>query len=188
MLSPSALQQLHAIWNEDVETRGEGAIGPASGRFLYQLVRASSARRILEVGTGTGLSALWLALATHASQGHVTSLDLSAERQKQALARIDAFGLDGAVTLLTVDAGDWLARLETSPVDFMFIDADLSACPPWWPHIQRVLRPGGLVVMDKALAPAQPCREFIDAVLATPGYLAETYPIEEGLFVILKDE
>ncbi|WP_028535642.1 O-methyltransferase [Paludibacterium yongneupense] len=187
MLSPSTLQHLHAIWEQGAAANA-GAIAPASGRFLYQLIRASSARRILEIGTGIGLSCLWLSLATQASQGHVTSLDLDAACQKQALSHLESLGVEGVASLLTVDAGTWLARLETSPVDFLFLDADLASYPQWWPHIQRVLRPGGLVVMDKALSRARECQEFIAQVLATPGYLAETYPIEEGLFVIVKDE
>ncbi len=51
----------------------------------------------------------------------------------------------------------------------------------------RVLRPGGMLVMDNAQSHQDECRDFVGQVLATDGYLAETYTIGKGQFVILKD-
>ena len=70
----------------------------------------------------------------------------------------------------------------------MFLDADRGRYTDLWQQIQRVLRPGGLVVMDNALSHPEECAPFIEQVHATEGYLAQTYPIGKGQFVILKDQ
>jgi predicted O-methyltransferase YrrM len=196
MLDDKILQQMQAIWDDGQQHDRQTTeyhdqwlnIPPETGKFLYQLVRSSAARRILEIGTANGYSTLWLALAAKASQGHVTSLDRSPDKQKIAFSNLQKIEGEALVSLLSVDAGQWLDELEASPVDFLFLDADRSRYVQWWPSIQRVLRPGGLVVMDNALSHETECTQFIEQVLATEGYLAETYSIGKGLFVILKDE
>lgn len=196
MLNVEVLQQLQAVWEAGEEhDRQEMAheerwrmITPDTGKFLYQLARAGAARRIVEIGTSCGYSTLWLALAAKVGQGHVTSLDVSQERQAQAAANLQAFGLDPLVSLQCTEARGWLAALEASPVDFLFLDADRSRYIELWPQIQRVLRPGGVVVMDNALSHPEECAPFIAEVQATDGYVAATYAIGKGQFVILKDE
>lgn len=196
MLNQQILQQLQSIWQQG-EAHDQACaahadkwlmVTPDTGTFLYQLVRASGARRIVEIGTSSGYSTLWLALAAKANQGHVTTLDKSDDRQQQALTRLQEFGVDHLVTLDCVDADAWLAAFEASPVDFLFLDADRSRYPELWRQIDRVLRPGGLVVMDNALSHAAECAPFIAQVSASDGYLAQTYPIGKGQFVILKDQ
>ncbi|GGY22568.1 O-methyltransferase [Paludibacterium paludis] len=159
-----------------------------TGQFLYQLVKSSAARRIVEVGTSNGCSTLWLALAARTNQGHVTTIDISAQAQEAALGNLDALGLGPMATLVCQDAGEWLAAQESSPVDFLFLDADRGHYPAYWPHISRMLRPGGLVVMDNALSHESECRPFVEMVRATPGWFFATYPVGKGQFVILKDE
>jgi predicted O-methyltransferase YrrM len=195
MLNDAMLQTLQTLWEQGVQHDLQSGrqeqwhnITPDSGRFLYQMVRSSAARRILEVGTSNGFSTLWLALAARPLQGLVTSLDISAARQQHALSNLQSVGVESLVALRCADAGIWLQELEASPLDFLFLDADRSRYLDWWTSIQRVLRPGGLVVMDNALSHAQECAPFMQQVMATEGYLAQTYPIGNGLFVILKDE
>lgn len=196
MITALQLQALAALHEEGVSF--DRAAGPGvvtrrnitedTGRFLYQLVKASSARRIVEVGTSNGVSTLWLTLAARDNQGHVTSLDISAAAQEEARINLAAMGLSNGATLLCQDAGAWLAAQESSPADFVFLDADRHAYPAYWPHIQRILRPGGLVVMDNALSHVEECQPFVETVNATSGYLAAVYPIGKGQFVIVKDE
>jgi predicted O-methyltransferase YrrM len=196
MLDTQTLQSLQTLWEEgeahdqlcSVHAQRWRMITPDTGRFLYQLVRASGARRVVEIGTASGFSTVWLALAVRANQGRVTSVDFSADMQAAAIEHLHAFGVESQVTLECYDAGQWLKALEASPVDFLFLDADRTRYCDLWLQICRVLRPGGLVVMDNALSHAAECEPFIEQVLQTPGYLAQTYQIGKGQFVILKDE
>jgi predicted O-methyltransferase YrrM len=196
MLSSSLLQQLHQAWldgeehDRQITDRAErwSMITPDTGKFLYQLARAGAARRIVEIGTACGYSTIWLALAAKISQGHVTSLDISDNKLALATEHLQAFGVEHLVSLQRADAARWLSALEASPVDFMFLDADRSRYTDLWRQIRRVLRPGGVVVVDNALSHPDECAPFIEQVLSTDGYVAESYPIGKGLFVILKDE
>lgn len=196
MLDKNLREQLRAIWvqgeAQDAHVDEAAArwrmLAPEAGLFLYQLARAAGARRIVEIGTASGYSTLWLALAARSNQGKVTSLDASDTFRTVAEARLQQFGLAHLVRLEVAEAGHWLSALEAGPVDFLFLDADRACYPALWPQICRVLRPGGVLVMDNALSHADECAPFIAQVLATEGYLAETYPIGKGQFVILKDE
>jgi predicted O-methyltransferase YrrM len=196
MLNSDILQQLHTIWQQGEAHDQQAAthadkwlmITPDTGTFLYQLARAGAARRIVEIGTSSGYSTLWLALAAKAGQGHVTSLDTSDDKLQLARANLERFGVEPLVSLQCVEAGHWLSALEASPVDFLFLDADRSRYADLWHQIQRVVRPGGIIVMDNALSHPDECAAFIALVQQTEGYLAQTYPIGKGQFVILKDE
>ncbi|WP_215782449.1 O-methyltransferase [Paludibacterium sp. B53371] len=196
MLQQETLEQLRAIWVQgeahdasiDQAQARWRMLSPDAGMFLYQMARAAGARRIVEIGTASGYSTLWLALAARENQGKVTSLDSASDFHQLAASRLQQLGLSHLVRLEQVEAGEWLTSLEGGPVDFLFLDADRSHYPTLWPQICRVLRPGGLLVMDNALSHADECAPFVREVLATEGYLAETYPIGKGQFVILKDE
>ncbi|WP_280955264.1 hypothetical protein [Paludibacterium denitrificans] len=80
-----------------------------------------------------------------------------------------------------------MAETPDNSPDLIFLDADRSRYCSYWPDIQRVLRPQGLLIMDNALSHQDECGDFVRLVLASEGYLAETYGIGKGQFVILKD-
>ncbi len=195
MLKKDWLDALQAIWEEGERqdavaterSRKNLFITPDTGRFLYQLVRSKNPAQVLEIGTSNGYSTLWLALALRDQPGLITSLDILAAKQAQASANLERFGLAGKVSLELTDAGDWLRAAPDASIDLVFLDADRSRYAEYWPDLQRVLRKGGLIVVDNVLSHADECAEFIGQVLATNGYLAETYPIGKGQFVIVKD-
>jgi len=195
MLTPVLLEELNALWEEGerhdavTQERRERRLNitPDTGRFLYQLARTRGARHIVEIGTSNGFSTLWLALAARANQGKVTSLDILAEKQQQAASNLARFALADQVELVCRDALGWLAKAPLYGADLVFLDAERTLYPSYWPHLQRILAPGALLVMDNALSHQEECGPFIAEVLATPGYLAETYAIGKGQLVILKD-
>ena len=195
MLTLQWQAQLQKLWQEGEVHDGRAGsraekrlnITPDTGRFLYQLSRSRRARITLEIGTSNGFSTVWLALAALAQRGKVISVDHSAHKTAMARANLQAFGVDQLVSLRTDDAFAVLADAEDESVDLLFLDADRQRYTGYWPEICRILAPGGLVVVDNALSHVDECAPLVQAVLATHGYLAETYPIGKGQFVILKD-
>jgi predicted O-methyltransferase YrrM len=183
------LEQLGAANDAKAQSRADKMLNitPDTGRFLYQLARSSRARTLLEVGTSNGYSTLWLAMAARANGGRVMTLDISPHKHEMAWANLQRAGLAGYVEFRLSDAATVLAELGDESIDILFLDAERLEYPRYWPNIQRVLRSGGLVVTDNALSHAIEIADFVEQVVATPGYLAETYAIGKGEFVILKD-
>ncbi|SCK23499.1 O-methyltransferase [Vogesella sp. LIG4] len=195
MLTAAHRNRLQQLWQEgEAHDARHSAradkrlnITPDTGLFLYQLARARKAMALLEIGTSNGYSAVWLGLAAQANKGRLRSVDNSAHKTALASAMLDSFGLQQSVSLHTADAFELLAACDDESVDMLFLDADRSRYAGYWPEIARILAPRAVLVMDNAVSHAEECADFRAAVLATHGYLAETYPIGKGQFVILKD-
>ena len=138
---------------------------PDAGRLLWFLALTLPARNIIEIGTSRGVSTLWLADAARSTGGHVLTLDVDAEAQDAARASVHAAGFDDQVTFRRHDGGAALADLADGSVDLLFLDAERTEYPSWWPHPARVLRVGGVLVADNALShPAEiaPLRDLIE--------------------------
>lgn len=161
-------------------------ITPDTGEFLLLLVRALRARRVLEVGTSNGYSTLWLAEAVRPLGGVVDTLEHSPAKIEAAKANFERSGLQAWIRPHLGDAGVFLRQ--SSPVyDLIFLDSERVEYPGWWPHLQRVLRPGGLIVVDNAVSHAGEMEPFVQLVGETPGYLSSLVPVGKGEWLILKE-
>jgi predicted O-methyltransferase YrrM/uncharacterized damage-inducible protein DinB len=131
----------------------EIAVAPAQGRLLEVLARAIGARRILEIGTLAGYSAIWLARALPAD-GTLVTLELEPDRARLARANLDAAGLDARVEIMVGPASASLESLRaagTPPFDLIFIDADKERCVEYLEHSLALSRPGTLIVVDNVV-------------------------------------
>jgi len=138
---------------------------PDAGRFVWFLAQAVRARVIVEVGTSRGVSTLWLADAARSTGGRVLSIDTDAAAQEHARRSVTDAGLAGHVDFRVDDGGAALAALPGGGVDLLFLDAERTEYPSWWPHPVRVLRVGGVLVVDNALShPAEiaPVRDLLE--------------------------
>jgi predicted O-methyltransferase YrrM len=126
-------------------------IGPAGGAVLRVLAAATSARSVVEVGTGAGVSGLYL-LGGMAGDGILTTIDVEGENQRAAK---EAFGEAGIAPtryrLINGSAAEVLPRLRDAAYDLVFVDADKSEYPLYFEQALRLLRPGGVVAFDNAL-------------------------------------
>ena len=102
-----------------------------TGDLLAVLVRATVARRVLEIGTSNGYSTLWLASAARAIGGTVTTVELSEHKIGLATANFARSGLGGQITLLHEDAGRVLQRSLDGAFDLVFLDSERSEYPGW---------------------------------------------------------
>lgn len=130
-------------------------ISPEQGQFLRTLLRATGARKTLEVGVFTGYSLLSTALALPAD-GTVTACDINEEWTKIALDYCERGGVAGKVDLRVGDARATLAALvaeegAAGSYDFAFIDADKPGYEQYYECALTLLRQGGLLVADNVL-------------------------------------
>ncbi|MDH1688641.1 O-methyltransferase, partial [Stenotrophomonas maltophilia] len=141
-------------------------ITPDTGEFLAVLVRFGTARRVLEIGTSNGYSTLWLAESAAAIDGHVTTLEYAEDKAAMARDTFARSGLADRITLVHDDAGPWLAEAADASIDLLFLDSDRGQYAGWWPQLRRVLRPGGLLVVDNATSHAgemEPLRTLLES-------------------------
>jgi len=154
-----------------------------TGEFLAVLVRAMGARRILEIGTSNGYSTLWLAEAAAAHDGLVTTVELSPKKVAMARDNVVRAGLQERVRQVEGDAGDVLAASDDAAFDIVFLDSERTAYLAWLPQIERVLRPGGLIVVDNATSHAQELAPFMQALRCAPGWSTSLVPVGKGEFL-----
>ena len=126
-------------------------IGSGTGPALRLLAALTSARNAVEVGTGAGISSVWL-LRGMPDDGVLTSIDTEHEHQRAARETLQAADIaPGRYRLIAGRAMEVLPRLTDAAYDLVFIDADKSEYGAYYEQARRLLRPGGLVVLDNAL-------------------------------------
>ena len=157
-----------------------------TGEFLSVLVRATLARRVLEIGTSNGYSTLWLAEAARAIGGAVITVEFSEYKTGLASATFARSGLAPNITLIHDDAARLLQRSERSAFDFIFLDSERSEYPGWWQELRRVLRPGGLLVVDNATSHVAQLAPFAALVNADPLFATSLVPVGNGEFLAVK--
>jgi predicted O-methyltransferase YrrM len=129
------------------------AVSAAQGQFLHLLARAINARRILEIGTLGGYSAIWLGRALP-DGGRLISLELDEHHAEVARRNISRAGLDAKVEIRVGAALDSLARLKVDrgePFDLVFIDADKRNTPEYFSDAIDLSHVGSLIVVDNVV-------------------------------------
>lgn len=157
-----------------------------TGEFLAVLVRATLARRVLEIGTSNGYSTLWLARAARAIGGAVTTVELSEYKTGLARATFARSGLAGYISLVQGDAGRVLKRAADGAFDLVFLDSERPEYPGWWPDLRRALRPGGLLVVDNATSHQAEMAPFVALVSTDAEFATSLVPVGNGEFLAVK--
>ena len=126
-------------------------IGPGGGAALRFLAAATNARAVVEVGTGAGVSGLWL-LRGMRSDGVLTTVDKDPEHQRAARQAFTEAGIpSGRARLIVGNALDVLPRLADGGYDLVFVDAAKTEYADYLTEALRLLRPGGVVAFDNML-------------------------------------
>ncbi len=154
-----------------------------TGEFLGVLVRATAARRVLEIGTSNGYSTLWLASAARGVGGTVTTVERSGFKADLAAKNFARSGLAPFIVQVQDDAARVLRRQGDAAFDMIFLDSERPEYPGWWPDIRRVLRPGGLLVADNATSHAEQMAPFVDLIKTDAGFVTSLVPVGNGEFL-----
>ncbi|MDM7856315.1 O-methyltransferase [Cellulomonas alba] len=133
------------------------AVAPNQGKLLELLAVATSARRVLEIGTLGGYSTLWLARAV-GPEGRVTTLELEPHHASVAQESLRRAGLGDRVDVLVGPATETLDRLAAEgaePFDLVFVDADKQQLARYVEQALALSRPGTLMVVDNVVRDGQ---------------------------------
>lgn len=125
------------------------AVSAPQGKLLNLLARSMGARRILEIGTLGGYSAIWLARSLPPG-GRLISLEYSPQHAEVARGNLARAGL-AEVAEVRVGAGLELMPSLTGPFDFFFIDADKEGYPDYFRACHALSRPGSVMVFDNVV-------------------------------------
>lgn len=134
-----------------IEVGGASPVGPATGSALRFLAAAIGAKAVVEIGTGCGVSGIWLLRGMH-PDAVLTSVDVEPEHQRLARQAFADAGFRGnRYRLIGGRALDVLPRLTDGGYDMVCCDADKQEYPDYLTAALRLLRPGGIVTFDNAL-------------------------------------
>jgi predicted O-methyltransferase YrrM len=128
-------------------------VSAAQGKYLNLMVRITGARRVLELGTLGGYSAIWMARALPAD-GMLVTLEYDPKHAEVARRNIDASGIGDKVTIhvgAAVDTLPVVAAQNPEPFDFIFIDADKPSNPIYLDWAVRLSRPGTVIILDNVI-------------------------------------
>lgn len=186
--------------------------GSIQGELLRIIVQTSGAKRILELGTFTGYSAISLASALP-SDGHLDTLELNDELEDLILEGFERAGLDEIIELHIGDCKETLKRLRAEIdldmnctasdssrlYDIVYMDANKREYCEYYELVFDMVRPGGLILADNVLWDGKVCQDplpqdkqtlgiarFNDMVSSDPRVESVILPLRDGLNVIRK--
>ena len=185
--SSAAAAGIPAIW-----------ISPEQASLMQVLLKAAAAREVVEVGTLAGYSAIRMARALP-EDGRVHTIELSDQHADFAEEWIARSDVAGRVEVHRGEGSEVLRGFASASADAAFLDADKSSYPAYLDECLRIVRPGGMILVDNAFAFGQlldedstdpdvvAVRAFNDLMASTPGLHAVIVPIGDGLWVGVKE-
>lgn len=158
-----------------------------SAKLLSQFIRMQQAKTILEIGTSTGYSTLWLAEAAQATGGQVTTVEIDAKRSAEAKRHVAELELSEIVQFWVGDAADYLKEAQER-FDFILLDAERHAYENYWPDLKRLIKPkGGVLIIDNVISHAAEVKSFLELIKNDQNFMSSILPVGAGLcMVVLK--
>ncbi len=145
-------------WYLNVTTR--------EGRVLRQLTEATGAKRVVEIGTSSGYSTIWLALGARANGGKVYTHEIDPEKIKIARANFKKAGVDDVITIIAGNAHETIKE-HKEPIDVLFLDAEKKGYIDYLQQLLPLIRPGGLILGHDMHRP-MPDPRYIEAITKNP--------------------
>ena len=174
--------------------------GSVQGQLMRMIVQMSGAREILELGTFTGYSAIYLAGALP-QDGHLDTLELNDELEDLILEGFEKAGLEDRISLHIGDCKETILKLreEGRMYDMVYMDANTREYCEYYELVFDMIRPGGIILADNVLWDGKVCQNplpqdkqtlgiarFNDMVSADPRVESVIIPLRDGLNLIRK--
>jgi caffeoyl-CoA O-methyltransferase len=142
----------------------------SDGKVLYDLVLNNNYKKAVEIGTSTGLSAIWIAWALSKTGGKLITIEIDEDRYKQALANFKEAELSEYIDARLADAHELVEKLE-GPFDFVFVDADKDWSKNYFTAFAPKIEVGGCFTAHNARNTwMKGIKEFLDYVKGLPNF------------------
>ncbi len=159
------------------DARRNMSVDPEDGQFFYRLTLELKAKRVLEIGTSTGYSGGWFAMALKKTGGRLVTLEIDPERYAQAVKNFASMGLADVVDARLANALVETARLE-GPFDIVLIDAWKPDYLRYYELVLPKVRRGGAVLAHNTRNAEFQLRPFLERIRTDPAvhteFLAES--------------
>lgn len=159
-------------------------IEPESALFLAMQIRIQQSKKILEIGTSTGYSTLWLADAAQVTGGRITTVEIDEQRTEQAKCYAKELQVEDVIDFWVGDAQAYLEKSQEK-YDFILLDAEREAYLNYWVFLQNLIsEQGGVLIVDNVISHAAEVKSFIAEVKKDERFMTTTLPIGAGLFMV----
>lgn len=172
--------------------------------FFNWLLPLINPKQVLEVGTAIGFSAALMVSTIH-SEGHVTTIERNPDMISKAKENFKSLEIEDKITLLEGQANEWLEKIESDSIDFMFMDSAKAKYYSFFPDCFRVLKTGGVLAVDDVLQGGtildeekdipkrvrkihRKLNDFLEVVLDHPALDSTIVPLGDGLLLITKKD
>ena len=156
------------------------------GRLLYDLILEHGYKRVLEVGTSNGYSALWMGFALKKTGGRLITIEINEQRAEEARRNIAQAGLSDVIEVRLNDALDEISQLDGS-LGMVFLDADKSQYINYYRMLDPMISRGGMVTAHNVSTMEYAMRDFLDAIRDNPAYRTEVRRASsQGVLVAVK--
>lgn len=177
LLSPAMAQKADREIEAHLEamrgpSKGYNNVEPAEGAYLRDLVRQLKAKRVLEIGTSTGYSGIWLAMGLRETGGRLITIEYNGARHAEAKANFRAAGVEGVIDARLADALQEVPKVE-GPLDLVFLDARQSDNLLYYETVMPKMRSGGIVVAHNVKSHPQLMTEFLKRIQSDPRVASE---------------
>jgi caffeoyl-CoA O-methyltransferase len=165
---PKNEKEKQALAALDEMTKGKWYLNVTTreGRVLRQLAESTGAKRVVEIGTSSGYSTIWLALAVRSTGGRVFTHEIDPKMIEIASANFKKAGVDDLITMIEGDAHETVKQ-HKEPIDLVFFDADKKGYVDYLRKLLPVVRPGGLILGHDMHGP-MPDPRYIEAITKNP--------------------
>jgi len=182
-VDPAVARLLASIRAAD---KGQLAVSEEDGRFLRVLVGSTKARQVLEIGSASGYSAIWIGMGLRETGGRLVTIEFDPIRAKEAAANVQRAGLSDIVRVVHGDAFKEIPKVEGS-FDLVFLDAWKPDYKKFFDLVFPRVTPGGLFLAHNVINKKNDMLDFLSAIETHPQALTTTVsPGHEGISMTYK--
>ncbi len=143
-------------------------VSEQDGRLLRLLTEATNAQHVVEIGTSTGESGVWFALALRKTGGKLTTHEINPQRAQIAEENFRRAGVDHLITVVLGDAHETVTEID-EPIDILFLDANPEGYMDYLEKLVPKIRPGGLIIAHNMRSPP-PNPDYVRAITTNPDF------------------